>query len=102
MMAEVAVDFVGAESTLVDSLEGHLARSGVATRREGDTVLVTASSLAECDRLGDVIAAFVATQSTTYPLHMDGPGAETTLYQLRTDEDAKMISGYLAASAFLI
>jgi hypothetical protein len=101
-MAEVAVDFVGAESSLVDSLEGHLVNHGVAARRVGDAVMLTASSLAECDRLGEVIAAFVGAQSATSPLHMDGPGAESTLYQLQTDEDARVISGYLAASAFLI
>lgn len=101
-MAIVSIDFPGAGAALADVLDKHLSEYGVAVVRSGNLVKVDTSTVEECERVGQLLADFVFTMEGDYPLHMTGPGGNTRLSQLRTDEDARMISGLLTACADLL
>jgi hypothetical protein len=101
-VAELSIDFVGGDGSYLQSLGDYLDAIGISARRSGNSLFVSASSSDECTRLGVSIADFISSRHESFPLHVDGPGAETTLHQLHTSDDARVISSILAASAFLI
>jgi hypothetical protein len=100
-MALLSIDFVGegAESA-ADDLRAYLAETEPSIAPDDGKLVVEVEDLDDCARLGGHIAAFVAGTTAPFKLWIDGPGGTTTLHQLRTDQDAEVISGYLATCAY--
>jgi hypothetical protein len=100
-LALLVIGFEGSDASYAHSFERHLSARGVRAERRDKALTVSAGSFADCDLLGEAIADFVEQQADSRPFHAEGPGGDSTLYRLGTDEDAAVISGLLASCAFL-
>lgn len=66
-----------------------------------DDIEVDVLSFADCDQVGAVIAAWLGSTAGDFRLRIDGPGADFTIYMIRTPDDAETVSGLLASAAYL-
>lgn len=99
--APVLISLTGAGASFNRPLRSHILEHGFEATVAKTAIEVNIDSFDTCDKVGSAIAEFVATTTENLVLHIDGPGGETELYQLRTDEDAEVISGLLASCGFL-
>nr|BFE76131.1 hypothetical protein GCM10020092_094320 [Actinoplanes digitatis] len=57
-------------------------------------------SMAACFEVGAAVADFLRSDGGVYKVHIDGPGAETTIHRFKAGEDiADTISRYVASCA---
>jgi hypothetical protein len=100
-VAALRIDFTEAPDAYLAALEAHLINHGQQVERADGGVLMTASTFDECHRLGTQIADFIASRDGAYPLRIDGPGADSTLYELKTWKDAEVIASMCRSAAWL-
>jgi hypothetical protein len=100
-MATLSVDFPRASEEYFNAFAAHLAARGEPIKRTGTSLEVNASTVDECGRLAVQIAEFIEARPETEPLRIDGPGATSTLYQVKKPNDTEMISSMLLSAAFL-
>jgi hypothetical protein len=95
------IDFTEAADEYLAALEAHLISHGHQVDRTDGSILVSASTIDECNRLGTRIADFIVSRDGAHPLRIDGPGADSTLYELKTWKDAEVIASMCRSAARL-
>jgi hypothetical protein len=60
----------------------------------------TVSSVDDCSTLAEHLVAFIKNTTSEFDLRVDGPAGDAVIYQLRTSQDTKSISGYLSTCAY--
>lgn len=101
-MATLSMHFVGVEHADAQTFGAYLTQQGISVAVGNDQVTVDVASIEDCDRLGAIVAEYVAIQGIRNPLNIDGPDGPALLRQLGTDEDARMIAGLAASVAYFI
>jgi hypothetical protein len=96
-MPHVLVQLLDADAN--DRLAAFIVARSLGVKGE-DGVTVNPMSMAACFEVGAAVADFLRSDGGVHKVHIDGPGAETTIYRFKIDEDiADTISRYLASCA---
>jgi hypothetical protein len=96
-MPQVLVQLLDVEAN--ERLADHLVARGIGVKCD-DGASIDPATMAACFQLGAAVAQFLHADGGTHKVHLDGPGAETTIYRFKAGEDiADSISRLIATCA---